>query len=392
MPFDRLAKTAILIGRKLGTNHGASVAPKRELGSAVPAATASEQPRGRRPFGGLLAHIGRTSVIDTAPPAGTYGVHREVGLVRLFFATDVHGSEVCWKKFISAAKFYEANTLILGGDMTGKAIIPIIAQAGGKYKVTLLEQETMLDSRADAEQMAGTIRNRGYYPYITDPDEVAAITATPGRSDELFIQEALTTVQRWMEYADSKLAGTGIRCYVCPGNDDMFEIDAAISASKRVHSVEGEVTQLDDHHELASSGWSNPTPWDTHREEPDEDLAKRLEAVLSKVQNMPNAVFNFHPPPYGSGLDEAPELTKDLRPAYAGRSLVPVGSKAVLKAIETHKPLLTLHGHIHEGKGTRKYGRTLCVNPGSMYEQGVLHGAWVDLKEKSVGNYVLTTG
>lgn len=359
---------------------------------AAPAATAFGQPRGRCSSGGLLAHTGRTNGIDTVPPAIVHGGHREVSLVRLFFATDVHGSEVCWKKFINAAKFYEANTLILGGDMTGKAIIPIIAQANGKFKVTLLEQETMLDSRDEAEHMAGTIRNRGYYPYITDPDEVAAISATPGRSDELFVQEAMTTVQRWMEYADSKLAGTGIQCYVCPGNDDMFEIDAVISASKTVHSVEGEVVQLDDLHEMASSGWSNPTPWDTHREEPDEDLEKRIEAVLSKIQSMPNAVFNFHPPPYGSGLDEAPELTKDLRPAYAGRSLVPVGSKAVLKAIERHKPLLTLHGHIHEGKGTRKYGRTLCVNPGSMYEQGVLHGVWVDLKEKSVGNYVLTTG
>lgn len=313
-------------------------------------------------------------------------------MVRIFFATDVHGSEVCWKKFINAAKFYEANTLVLGGDMTGKAIIPIIAQGEGKYKVTLLEQETLLGSREAAEQMAGTIRNRGYYPYITDPDEVASISATPGRSDALFVREALTTVQKWMEYADAKLAGTGIQCYVCPGNDDMFEIDQAIAASKTVRSVEGEVIALDDLHEMASTGWSNPTPWDTHREEPDEELAKRIEAVLSKVQNKSNAVFNFHAPPYGSGLDEAPELTKDLRPAYAGRSLVPVGSKSVLKAIETYKPMLTLHGHIHEGKGARKYGRTLCLNPGSMYEQGILHGALVDLKEKSVGNYVLTTG
>ncbi len=313
-------------------------------------------------------------------------------MVRIFFATDVHGSEVCWKKFINAAKFYEANLLVLGGDMTGKAIIPIIAQGNGKYKVTLLEQETILDSRQDAELMAGTIRNRGYYPYITDPDEVAAISATPGRSDELFIEQATSTVQQWMEYADARLAVSGIRCYVCPGNDDMFEIDQVISASKTVHSVEGEVVALDDHHEMASTGWSNPTPWDTHREEPDEQLGKRIEAVLSKVQDKPNAVFNFHAPPYGSGLDEAPELTKDLRPAYAGRSLVPVGSKSVLKAIQTYKPLLTLHGHIHEGKGTRKFGRTLCVNPGSMYEQGILHGALVDLKEKAVGNYMLTTG
>lgn len=313
-------------------------------------------------------------------------------MIRLFFATDVHGSEICWKKFISGAKFYEAEVLILGGDMTGKAIVPIIDQGGGKHKVTLLEQESILEGPEAVENMVQTIRNRGYYPYVTTPDEVRAIMDTPGRSDELFLQEALKTVERWMDYADQKLEGTGVRCYVCPGNDDMFEIDQAIAASKHVRSVEGEVTALDEHHEMASTGWSNPTPWDTHREEPDEALGRRIEAVVAKVQNTSNAVFAFHAPPYASGLDEAPELTKDLRPAYAGRSLVPVGSKSVLKAIETHKPLLGLHGHIHEGKGTRKLGRTLCLNPGSMYEQGVLHGALVELKENKVGNYVLTTG
>ncbi|MBF8255179.1 MAG: hypothetical protein HW404_62 [Anaerolineales bacterium] len=313
-------------------------------------------------------------------------------MIRLFFATDVHGSEQCWKKFISGAKFYEAQVLILGGDMTGKAIVPIIAQANGKHKVTLLEQETMLDGPAEVQHMVETIQNRGYYPYLTTPDEVHEISDTPGRSDELFLQEALKTLERWMAYADQRLDGSGIRCYVCPGNDDVFEIDPAIQASKTVRSVEGQVVMLDEVHEMASVGWSNPTPWQTHREEPDEALGRRIEAVVSQVKNPTNAVFAFHAPPYGSGLDEAPELTKDLRPAYAGRSLVPVGSKAVLHAIETHKPLLGLHGHIHEGKGLRKYGRTLCLNPGSMYEQGVLHGAVVELKDHKVGNYVLTTG
>jgi Icc-related predicted phosphoesterase len=313
-------------------------------------------------------------------------------LIRLFFATDVHGSEKCWKKFISGAKFYEAQVLILGGDMTGKAIVPIIAQAGGKYKVTLLEQESMLEGPDEVQHMVETIQNRGYYPYVTTPDEVREISSTPGRSDEIFLKEALQTVERWMAYADARLEGTGIRCYVCPGNDDVFEIDAAIQASTTVRSVEGQVVMLDEHHEMASTGWSNPTPWQTHREEPDEALGRRIEAVVSQVKNPANAVFAFHVPPYGSGMDEAPELTKDLRPAYAGRSLVPVGSKAVLKAIETYKPLLGLHGHIHEGKGLRKYGRTLCLNPGSMYEQGVLHGAVVELKDHKVGNYILTTG
>jgi len=313
-------------------------------------------------------------------------------VTRIFFATDVHGSEVCWKKFISAGKFYEADIIVLGGDMTGKAIIPFIAQSKDKYKVTLLEQETHLEGKDEVEKMVATIRNRGYYPYLTDPDEVAELSASPQKLDALFLNETLTTMQRWMEYADAKLETSGIRCYVCPGNDDVFEVDAVIAASKHVRTVEGQVTPLDDHHEMASTGWSNPTPWNTHREEPDEALGERIQAVLSKVRDIPNAVFNFHAPPFGSGLDEAPELTKDLRPAYAGRSLVPVGSRSVLAAIEKHKPLLGLHGHIHEGKGSRKFGRTLCVNPGSMYEQGILQGVWVDLKDKSLGNYVLTTG
>jgi len=313
-------------------------------------------------------------------------------LIRLFFATDVHGSELCWKKFISAAKFYDANLLILGGDMTGKAIVPIIAQAGGRYKVTLLEQETILEGPDEVRKMVETIQNRGYYPYVTTSEEVREISDSAERSDALFLQESLKTVERWMAYADERLDGKGIRCYVCPGNDDMFEIDAAIAASKTVRSVEGQVVALDEHHEMASTGWSNPTPWQTHREEPDEALGRRIEAVVGQVRNPANAVFAFHVPPYGSGLDEAPELTKDLRLAYAGRSLVPVGSKSVLKAIETYKPLLGLHGHIHESKGSRKFGRTLCLNPGSMYEQGVLHGALVDLKENKLGNYVLVTG
>jgi hypothetical protein len=312
--------------------------------------------------------------------------------MKLFFATDVHGSDICWKKFISAGKFYKADVLILGGDMTGKAIVPIIAQGNDKYKVTLLEQESMLNGKEEVDKMALTIQNRGYYPYITNPDEVEDIFSTPGKSDELFLEQVTKILVRWMEYADQKLDGTGIRCYVCPGNDDVFEIDSVISASRLVRSVEGQVVELDEQHEMISSGWSNPTPWDTHREEPEEALLSRLEAVISKAKNPSNAIFNFHAPPYGSGLDEAPELTKDLRPAYAGRSLVSVGSKSVLAVLDKYQPLLGLHGHIHEGKGARKYKKTLCINPGSMYEQGMLHGAIVDLKPQKVGNYVLTTG
>jgi Icc-related predicted phosphoesterase len=312
--------------------------------------------------------------------------------MNLFFATDVHGSEICWKKFINGGKFYSADVIILGGDMTGKAIVPIVAQGGGKYKVTLLDQESILEGQDEVNQMVATIKDRGYYPYVTDPDEVVHISADQGRSDALFLKEALDTMHRWMEYADAKLEGTGLRCFVCPGNDDMFEIDDVVRQSKHVDLAEGKVIQLDEHHEMINAGWTTPTPWKTPREESEDQLRQRIQVMIDKLKDVGNSVFNIHDPPYGSGLDEAPELTADLRPAYAGRSLVPVGSHAVLELIDKYQPLLGLHGHVHEGKGTRKYKKTLCINPGSMYEQGILHGAVVELKPQKVGNYVLTTG
>jgi uncharacterized protein len=313
-------------------------------------------------------------------------------MTTLFFATDVHGSDICWKKFISAGKFYEADILILGGDMTGKAIVPIIHQGGETYKAILLEQEFMLHGEDEVKDMAQKVKSRGYYPYRTTPDEVAELDANPERVDELFVREVFETAEQWLAYADEKLAGTGIRCYVAPGNDDMFELDDLIRTAKHIELAEGRVIDLDDHHEMLSSGWSNITPWHTYREEDDPALRVRYDAMLAQLKNPSTAVFNLHVPPYGSTLDDVPELTEDLKPKHAGRSLVPAGSRAVRDIIEQYKPLLGLFGHIHEGKGAIRIGKTLCINPGSMYEQGRLLGALVNLQRGKIKNYILTTG
>ena len=156
--------------------------------------------------------------------------------------------------------------------------------------------------------------------------------------------------------------------------------------------AEGQVTPLDDIHEMIASGWSNRTPWDTHREEDEDRLKLRYDAMICQLRDPRNAVFNIHVPPYKSSLDEAPELDKDLRPKMAGQALKPVGSIALRKAIEETQPLLGLHGHIHEGRGATRIGKTLCINPGSMYEQGTLLGAIVKLGKGKIENYVLTTG
>jgi Icc-related predicted phosphoesterase len=313
-------------------------------------------------------------------------------MTTIFFATDVHGSDICWKKFINAAEFYEADILILGGDMTGKAIIPIVHQGGVSYKVDFLDQESILHGEDEIQEMVKKIKSRGYYTYKTTPDEIAELSSTPELVDEIFASEVLKTAEEWLAYADKKLEGTGIRCYVAPGNDDMFELDDLIRTSKRVQLVEGLVVELDEHHEMISSGWSNITPWHTYREEEGDKLRARYKAMIAQLKNVSTSVFNLHVPPYGLIIDDAPELTEDLRPKYAGSSLVPVGSRAVREIIEEFQPLLGLFGHIHEGKGAVRLGKTLCLNPGSIYEQGRLMGALVKLKRNKVKNYVLTTG
>ena len=313
-------------------------------------------------------------------------------MTKLFFATDIHGSDICWSKFLNAGKFYEADVLILGGDMTGKAIVPFIHQGGSNYRVTLLEQVYDISTDEDMKEMVKRVRSRGYYPYLTNPDEISELEKNPNGVNRIFLQEVLKVVQQWMDLADKKLDGTDLRVFCSPGNDDMDEVDEIVRSSRRVLLVEGQVTQLDDHHEMIASGWSNRTPWDTHREEDEDQLAVRYEAMISKLKDPHNAVFNVHVPPYKSGLDEAPELDKDLRPVLAGQSLKPVGSSALRKAIETTQPLLGLHGHIHEGRGSMRVGKTLCINPGSMYEQGTLLGAIVKLGRNKIENYVLTTG
>jgi Icc-related predicted phosphoesterase len=312
---------------------------------------------------------------------------------RLYFATDIHGSETCWRKFLNSGKHYEADVMVLGGDMTGKALIPIVQQGSGRWQATLQENRREFETEEELKEFEDAVRRRGYYPFRTDPDEMSDLEKDEKLRDKLFHTEMLGTVERWMDMADEKLEGTGIQCFVSPGNDDQFEVDEIISSAKLVTLAEGEVVEFGDF-QMVSTGWANRTPWDTYREEDEEDLGARLKKMTDRVTAPPEkTVYNFHCPPYGTGLDDAPELTEDMRPKHGGRSTVPVGSKAVRDAIKDGQPALALHGHIHEARGNARIGKTLCINPGSSYEQGQLLGAVVNLDGKSkVKRFVLTSG
>jgi uncharacterized protein len=312
-------------------------------------------------------------------------------VTRLFFATDLHGSETCWRKFLNAAAFYRADVLICGGDMTGKAIVPMV-EANGGYEFTLGGTRHTVSGGAEADAAETRIQRRGYYPVRMSAAEVRRLQENPARVGSLFTDQMCRTVERWLRLADEKLGGTDVRCFVCPGNDDEVAIDDVIRSSSRVQLAEGRVIELDGH-EMISTGWSNPTPWNTHREEPEDALGRRVDAMASQLHEPEHAIFNLHVPPYGSKLDEAPALDDQLRPMHGGRAFRPVGSTAVREAIARYQPLLSLHGHIHESKGASRLGRTLAINPGSSYEESVLMAAIVELDhKKGVRSYQLVNG
>jgi uncharacterized protein len=313
--------------------------------------------------------------------------------MRIFFATDIHGSETCWKKFLNSGEHYKADVVILGGDMTGKALVPIVDDGGGRWHATLLENRNELNSEDEVREFEEAVQRRGYYPFRTTPDDLAGLSASEEKWHALFDEHMIGTVERWMQMADERLGGKGIRVFVCPGNDDQLEIDAIVEAANTVELGEGRVVDLDGF-QLASSGWANRTPWDTYREEDEPDLKKRIDAMLASVTAEPErTIYSLHCPPYATGLDDAPQLTAEMDLKDAGRSTVPVGSTAVRQAIEEHQPALSLHGHIHEARGTTRLGKTLCINPGSSYEQGQLLGAVIDLDgKKKVKKFVLTSG
>jgi Icc-related predicted phosphoesterase len=221
---------------------------------------------------------------------------------------------------------------------------------------------------------------------------VQELQANPGLVSRLFTQQMCLTVERWLQMAEEKLAATRVRCFLCPGNDDELAIDDVVRAARGVEHAEGRVIDVDGF-EMISTGWSNPTPWNTHREESESALGRRIEAMAGQLRDPQQAIFNFHLPPYGSKLDEAPALDANLRPIHGGRAVRPVGSTAVREAITRYQPLLSLHGHIHESKGAAKLGRTLAINPGSAYEEGMLMAAIVELDaRKGVRTYQLVNG
>jgi uncharacterized protein len=301
--------------------------------------------------------------------------------VRLLFATDFHGSDIVFRKFLNAVEVYEANVAVLGGDLTAKQIVPVV-ERGDLFVAELLGTEVVVRSEEDVELLVARIRNLGQYPVRLSEGEYRVLEANPEAVEARFRSECNEQVASWMKRAASRLSPLDVPLFVTGGNDDYAFIEEILDEAAYIVNAEDKVVEVAPEVEMISTGYGNPTPWRCPRDVSEEELAAKIDRMASQLRSTCTAIFNLHVPPYGSGLDTCPKLDTSIFPPrpLAGEE-TPAGSHAVRDAIERHRPLVSLHGHIHESPGIRRLGHTTAVNPGSEYGEGILRSAVIDLWE-----------
>ena len=308
--------------------------------------------------------------------------------VRLFFVTDLHGSELCFRKFISAVKIYNADVAIVLGDLAGKMVVPIFDNGNGTYDCNFLAQDIHMNNKSELEAQIEKINAIGFYPYVTDKKEADYLREHQDEVMKIFHRLINERVQHWVDLADEKLKDCKAPIYIAPGNDDPLEMDAILERSKVMRPCAMRNVDVLGH-EMITIAHTSPTPWDTPREWSEEEMRQNIDRLAGTIKNMETAIFNFHDPPYGTPLDYAPKL-RDMR--QSAGEVEHVGSKAVYDSILKYQPFLGLHGHIHESRAIHKIGRTVIVNPGSEYGEGILKGVLLTLTDNKVKSHVFTSG
>jgi Icc-related predicted phosphoesterase len=278
----------------------------------------------------------------------------------------------------------------MGGDVTGKVVVPLVEGPDG-ISFELFGEAHHLTDATEIEEAENRIRANGMYPARMRAEEVGDVAGMSEAEKEAWFAGVMrTTFDGWLALADERLDDS-VRCFVMPGNDDPDGVDAAIESAARVEACDGRIVEFDGH-TMISLGYANRTPFDSPRELDEDELYQRVAALADQVEDLSRCVFNLHVPPYDSSLDTAAALTADLEVVMSGSApkLVPVGSTAVRELIERYQPLVSLHGHVHESPGSTHIGRTLAINPGSDYHTGRINGCLLRLRGDSVGHQFVT--
>lgn len=315
--------------------------------------------------------------------------------IRLFYSADIHGSDRAFRKWLNAVTVYKADVIVFGGDIAGKVLVPIVRYSSDRFVAEVFGETIEVSDGEPLAQLRAKIRAAGRYDVVMTPEEKAHYDANPAAvRDDLFPRAAFESLRSWIQLAEERLSQLGVTAFVMLGNDDYPEL-ASLLDGEFVKNVDEAVVELPGGFEMISLGYSNPTPWKTFRELPEEEILVRIRVMAERTHDPDRVVFNIHCPPHGTNLDQAALLDADLRPLLQRGQVTigPVGSTAVRDSIREYQPLLTLHGHIHESPGIHRIRRTLAINPGSDYADGILRGALITLDpKKGVRSWQLVQG
>ncbi len=314
-----------------------------------------------------------------------------MGFERIFYCCDIHGSEMTFRKLLKAPEIYKLKTVVLAGDLSGKGFSLVEHDGNGNYKTEIYGEPWTASGNEQFAALERKMTTLGFYYVVGTKPELQTLADSIEKRQEEYDRLAAQRMSDWVRRMEEKFKPEGVKILVCAGNDDGHNIRDTLKGSDYVVDAEDGISTLTEHNEMLSDGHSTPTPWKTPREVTEEEFTRILDDKMAKVQNPESCVFNIHVPPKDSTIDSVTDidpktLKRDLR------HIKGAGSAAVRSAIERYQPMLGLHGHIHESRGEFKLGRTLCLNPGSEYAEGLLRGVIVALDKSKVKGYQFTSG
>lgn len=312
--------------------------------------------------------------------------------MKIFYAADIHAAETTFRKFTNAGPFYKADLVIYGGDFCGKMVVPIINKGNNRYEATYYGSTVVLKGDSEIPDLKKTLRDAGFY--FTDLTEAELNKITKEDVERITKEEQMKRLSEWVELMDHRFAKNKIPCIVTPGNDDPLYIDEALEKLSYVKNGDGKVIEVNGF-EVLSLSYAHPTIFKFPRDISEEELAAKIDALAAQVKDMKKCIFNLHIPPYDTDLDQDTLYDEDLNPILDGDALASgaTGSKAVRAAIEKYQPMLSLHGHVHNSRGVTVIGKTVCINPGSEYDQALLKGALIEVSAGGqIVKHLLTAG
>ena len=310
--------------------------------------------------------------------------------MKIFYAADLHAGETAFRKFTNAGKFYNADIVINGGDFTGKMVVPIV-ENNGVFTCRYYGSTVKIKKASELPDLKKNLRDAGFYPYVISEEILNRLNVDD--VERIIKEKQIEVLRQWIDLADKRFKKVNIPCIIIPGSMDAFYLDDLFNSGSYVQNGDGRIIEFNGY-EILSIGGGKPSVFKHPREFSEEELADKINELVKKVKDMNKCIFNIHVPPYDTDLDQGVLYDEELKPVLDGDSLAtaPSGSKAVREAIEKYQPLLSLHGNVHESRGVTQIGRTICINAGTDYDQGMLRGALIDVDSEGKISYTLTAG